>query len=162
MEIASLHADHKSISACGDIVSNPDPSLSRSAGCIASPHAIHPALREREGSGFETSGDIPHVETCHCGGRYIKNAILSFYIMLWTIIGASRSEPHTNHLYEKIAVLMHIISMSRYVVHVFITRTHAHAAWQCNGMRVRSRSLESFRFNNAHCTCALSSCKANA
>ena len=44
------------------VVSNPDPSLSRSAGCIASParvihsagDAIHPALREREGSGFET------------------------------------------------------------------------------------------------------------
>ena len=41
--------------------SRPLLSNSRSAGCIASParagDAIHPALREREGSGFETSSD---------------------------------------------------------------------------------------------------------
>ena len=42
------------------LVSNPDPSLFRSAGCIASP--IHPALRKREGSGFETN-------RCRCLNR---------------------------------------------------------------------------------------------
>ena len=42
---------------CTILVSNPDPSLSRSAGCIASPAA----LREREGSGYETSTVQPRL-----------------------------------------------------------------------------------------------------
>ena len=53
------------------------------------------------------------------------------------LIEASRSEPHTNHHYEKIAVLMYVcifLSMSRYVIHVFIMRAHAvHAATTFTG-----------------------------
>ena len=44
---------------------------------------------------------------------------------LFSFIGASLSEPHTNRVYEKIAVLlyvcMYVCVCPRYVVHVFFT-----------------------------------------
>ena len=39
-----------------------------------------------------------------------------------SIVGTSQSEPHINHLYEKIAVLMYVcVCVSQYVVHVLNT-----------------------------------------
>ena len=56
-----------------------------------------------------------------------------------TLIGASRSEPHTNHHYEKIAVLMYVS------IYVAIRRPRVHHARACS-----ARGNDLYRIKYVH------------